>query len=251
MNDLNELLRQSGYAPGSYFCFCGECGKQHVADKRARRCLECAEKRVDHVAALLAEERRKALTVKPLEWDDASDGKWSQSGTGAGWEYLIRDMGEYFLMPFPWKPPEHFQTMEEAKAAAQADYEGRILSALSDAPPCESARRSDAPAREVTVREATAEEALAQKISAELVRARTKFPGKNVTFAALVEEVGELATATFEESSYRVEEEAVQVAVMAMRMVLDGDHCFNEWRKEKGLDPLDPDARALSQEGEG
>ena len=45
---------------------------------------------------------------------------------------------------------------------------------------------------------------LMNEIFAELGRARTKFPGKNVTFAALVEEVGELATATFEESRDRV-----------------------------------------------
>lgn len=79
---------------------------------------------------------------------------------------------------------------------------------------------------------------LADEILAELVRARTKFPGKNVTFAALVEEVGELATATFEESRDRVRKEAVQVAVMAMRMVLDGDHTFDDWRASKGLDAL-------------
>lgn len=90
-----------------------------------------------------------------------------------------------------------------------------------------------------------AEEALCSEILAELTRARTKFPGKNVTFAALVEEVGELATATFEESADRVRKEAVQVAVMAMRMILDGDHCYEPWRAEKGLDPLDPALRAL------
>ena len=95
----------------------------------------------------------------------------------------------------------------------------------------------------------TPEQLLANDILTELVRARTKFPGKNVTFAALVEEVGELATATFEESAERVRKEAVQVAVMAMRMVLDGDHCFDAWRSEKSLDPLDPEARAdLSEE---
>lgn len=82
------------------------------------------------------------------------------------------------------------------------------------------------------------ERKLADDILAELVRARTKFPGKNVTFAALVEEVGELATATFEEGRERVRKEAVQVAVMAMRMVLDGDHTFDDWRKGKGLDAL-------------
>jgi len=83
-----------------------------------------------------------------------------------------------------------------------------------------------------------AEAVLASDILAELKRARAKFPGKNVTFAALVEEVGELATATFEESSDRVRKEAVQVAVMAMRMVLDGDHTFDDWRASKGLDAL-------------
>jgi NTP pyrophosphatase (non-canonical NTP hydrolase) len=79
---------------------------------------------------------------------------------------------------------------------------------------------------------------LMDEISDELSNARNKFPGKNVTFAALVEEVGELATATFEESRENVRKEAVQVAVMAMRMVLDGDHTFDNWRDEKGLDPL-------------
>ena len=89
----------------------------------------------------------------------------------------------------------------------------------------------------------TTEQQLADEILAELVRARAKFPGKNVTFAALVEEVGELATAVFEESAERVRKEAVQVAVMAMRMVLDGDHTFDEWRARKGLDHLDPAQR--------
>lgn len=88
----------------------------------------------------------------------------------------------------------------------------------------------------------TPEERLASDILAELMRARAKFPGKNVTFAALVEEVGELATATFEEGRDRVRKEAVQVAVMAMRMVLDGDHTFDAWREGKGLDPLLPAA---------
>lgn len=91
------------------------------------------------------------------------------------------------------------------------------------------------------------EQELASDILAELDRARTKFPGKNVTFAALVEEVGELATAIFEESADRVRKEAVQVAVMAMRIVLDGDHAYEPWRAEKGLDPLDPAAREAGE----
>lgn len=84
------------------------------------------------------------------------------------------------------------------------------------------------------------EQELVQEILLELIKARAKFPGKNVTFAALVEEVGELATALFSESRERVREEAVQVAVMAMRVVLDGDSTFDDWRYDKLLDSLVP-----------
>lgn len=96
------------------------------------------------------------------------------------------------------------------------------------------------------VREAARDD-LMREISAELTRARTKFPGPNVTFAALVEEVGELATALFEEPRERVRKEAVQVAVMAMRVVLDGDATMDGWRQSKGLDAL---ARVEAEHGE-
>jgi len=84
------------------------------------------------------------------------------------------------------------------------------------------------------------EHVLVLEILAELQRARTKFPGKNPTLAALMEEVGELAKATFEEPRANVRKEAVQVAVMAMRMILDGDQLYEPWRAEYGLDPLVP-----------
>lgn len=79
---------------------------------------------------------------------------------------------------------------------------------------------------------------LVGEILSELGRARAKFPGDNVTMLALMEEVGELAKATFEESCANVRKEAIQVACMAMRVVLDGDATLNEWRIFKGLDPL-------------
>ena len=80
--------------------------------------------------------------------------------------------------------------------------------------------------------------AVVNEILAELVRARAKFPGDNVTMLALMEEVGELAKATFEESRAAVRKEAVQVAVMAIRVILDGDATLEEWRRSKGLDAL-------------
>lgn len=72
---------------------------------------------------------------------------------------------------------------------------------------------------------------LLDEIVSELERARTKFPGDRVTFLAFIEEVGELAKALIEESDDRVREEAVQVAVMAMRVILDGDSTLIEWRR--------------------
>lgn len=76
------------------------------------------------------------------------------------------------------------------------------------------------------------------EIKKEVGFARSKFPGDNVTFAALVEEVGELATATFSQSRIDVRKEAVQVAAMAIRLVLDGDCTFDAWRAKFKLDPL-------------
>lgn len=79
---------------------------------------------------------------------------------------------------------------------------------------------------------------LFSEIQAELARARSKIPGDGVTMLALMEEVGELAKATFEEPKAQVREEAIQVAVMAMRVILDGDGTLRDWRRDKGLDPL-------------
>lgn len=79
---------------------------------------------------------------------------------------------------------------------------------------------------------------IVEEISKEVVFARSKFPGDNVTFAALVEEVGELATAIFSEDRASVRKEAVQVATMAIRIILDGDATFEPWRKKHGLNTL-------------
>lgn len=67
-------------------------------------------------------------------------------------------------------------------------------------------------------------------INTELVKARNKFPAPNESFAALVEEVGELAKDLLEGNpSFR--EEAVQVVVMAIRILEEGDIHFPETQK--------------------
>lgn len=76
------------------------------------------------------------------------------------------------------------------------------------------------------------------EVRAELVRARTLFPGDRIMTVALAEEFGELCKAILDEPAANVRKEAVQVATMAARVVLDGDGSVREWRALKGLDPL-------------
>lgn len=71
------------------------------------------------------------------------------------------------------------------------------------------------------------------KVQGEVVRARGKFPAPNLCFAALVEEVGELAQAMLKNAAnvpgfgaQEVYDEAVQVAAMALRCAVDGDPSF-------------------------
>jgi NTP pyrophosphatase (non-canonical NTP hydrolase) len=74
------------------------------------------------------------------------------------------------------------------------------------------------------------DEQFIKAVVAEAKRARRKFPGANATNAALVEEVGEVSKALMFEPWDAVCDEAVQVAVMAMRLATEGDSTFEAWR---------------------
>jgi len=74
-----------------------------------------------------------------------------------------------------------------------------------------------------------------QQVMAEIDRARDKFPSPECSMTALTEEVGELATALMDEQPARVIEEAVQVAVMAIRIATEGDPTINPYRQRHGL----------------
>jgi hypothetical protein len=64
-------------------------------------------------------------------------------------------------------------------------------------------------------------------LSAEMQRARRKFPGNRLLLAALTEEVGELAKELLENRPrLRVREEAIQVACVALRIYEEGDATF-------------------------
>lgn len=60
-------------------------------------------------------------------------------------------------------------------------------------------------------------------VVSELSRAKVKYPAPDGRFTALVSEVGELATALLREPKERVWPEAVQVAVVALRVAVEGD----------------------------
>jgi hypothetical protein len=86
-------------------------------------------------------------------------------------------------------------------------------------------------------------DAFLAEVRAELIRARAKFPGDRIMTIALAEEFGELCKAVLDESAANVRKEAVQTAVMCARVVLDGDGSVNDWRAERGLDPLVKDSK--------
>ena len=72
-------------------------------------------------------------------------------------------------------------------------------------------------------------------LTAELERARAKFPSSELINTALAEEVGELAIALLEENMERVYREAIQVACCAIRLATEGDPAFNDFRTRRGL----------------
>lgn len=73
-------------------------------------------------------------------------------------------------------------------------------------------------------------------IIAELIKAREKFPSSLLPMIALTEEVGELANAILSESHEQIIKEAVQVAVMAIRVLEEGDPTTDDYRKKIGLE---------------
>lgn len=97
-------------------------------------------------------------------------------------------------------------------------------------------RRESIPPMEVTVREIAP--GLIHAVDAELSRARVMFPRASATMAALTEEVGELAKALMDESPERVRQEAIQVIVMAIRVITEGDESLAELRQRHGLQPV-------------
>jgi len=91
--------------------------------------------------------------VKPLKWDamdEPEGGDWLGHGTDTCQFYIRRDAdtGTYLLPgdAYDDEEAEEYPTLEAAKAAAQTDFETRILSALESLSPPDGVGLTPAPA---------------------------------------------------------------------------------------------------------
>lgn len=66
-----------------------------------------------------------------------------------------------------------------------------------------------------------------------VARGRAKFPGNRFMLAALTEEVGELARALLQRKGPEVRAEALDVAVVALRIYEEGDATFDDITDEE------------------
>lgn len=106
---------------GQWVYFCSSCGAEGPL--------------VDEVSAVTAWNTRAAPKVKPLDWHSTdvipSRPTWSAEGLGGVYVIDYREKhGFYRLLWASCRSNEFHPTLEAAKAAAQADYERRILDAL-------------------------------------------------------------------------------------------------------------------------
>lgn len=69
----------------------------------------------------------------------------------------------------------------------------------------------------------------------EMDRANAKFPGNRLLASALAEEVGEMADAWLNQNSAHARQEALQVACVAMRIVVQGPNDVDQSRAVLGM----------------
>lgn len=110
-----------------------EFAKIHAADAKTAwaECEALREKVAALEAVLSAAEPQPApsVAVKALEWSDEDNGDFIAQSI-VGWYHIGLPHLTWNLMTPNGDVPS-FNTLKEAKAAAQADYEARVSSALS------------------------------------------------------------------------------------------------------------------------
>jgi hypothetical protein len=135
-----DWLKRSIFGSADYHpslptgCFAEMAQTTDAARKGALSRAEAAEAERDRLHAALstvAAERDAAVKgrVKPLVWEDIGDCFWARDPYGD--KYEVEQSGDYWIvMHLRLYTRVGFKSADEAKAAAQADYETRILAAL-------------------------------------------------------------------------------------------------------------------------
>lgn len=108
----------------AYFCNCLNCGISNS------NIIGGHQSKAD---AIRAWNTRALPKVKALEWENSLNGRWI--GTPpvklANMAFWVFSCSEGFKRPAGDGRPLYYRTLEAAKAAAQADYEARILATLA------------------------------------------------------------------------------------------------------------------------
>lgn len=130
------------------------CDREPFTPDHAKCICRLANEAAEEITRLRAALAAERVKVKPLEWE--GDGHWVK-GDDEGWDeeaitpfgcgYSI-EFGRYgegdFIVNTTFDTRlTGFDTLDEAKAAAQADYERRIMAALEDAPLADAIRASE------------------------------------------------------------------------------------------------------------
>lgn len=160
-----------------------------------------------------------AVTVKPLEWQGPYACNGYRKGNWKAREFSIQREGKNRYRLFKNHIDRHetvFETLGEAKAAAQADYKRRILSCLTTQPdPAKDAAHS--PIYD-----------LIPLAIQEAQKGMRKFPQPNYVISKWAEETGEVTKALIHnaegrESLEAVKGEIVQALAMLHRLFVEGD----------------------------
>jgi hypothetical protein len=85
------------------------------------------------ILALLDAPAPAGVTIKPLVWGYHPEGAIAAPPTGHAYIIDTRMKGRVYSIK-GFNPAREFESKDEAKAAAQADYEARIMAALEPAP---------------------------------------------------------------------------------------------------------------------
>jgi len=166
---LNDIWRdddhERGCAGRTYNCTCGFDDRTYETAEAAATALKAKEAQLAELAAenerlrrelsaTIAERKRAqeacqqianrlvastgAVKVKPLNWRVFCSRSGNSTAETCIGEYVVQHEHDLWMVYLPYEDTRHgkgFDTRSEAKAAAQADYERRILSTLEPPAP--------------------------------------------------------------------------------------------------------------------